>query len=138
MYSMALLKKSDILLGIDDPRKVTIESLGGEIYLRPLSSNEITRITTIEAEGYGNFEASNRNRKTEASGKMNLAKMNEATAKAQYEAIYRAINNPKNDEWELEDLHLLHKDAIDELYNKVMEISGANTNESDVKNFPED
>jgi len=135
---MTILKKSDILLGIDEPRKITINSLGGEIYLRPLSSSEITRITTIEAEGYGSFEASNINRETKASSKMNLAKMNEAAAKAQYEAILLSINNPKNEEWKLEEIKLLKKDAITELYDTIMEISGANTTEADIKRFPED
>lgn len=135
---MALLKKSDILLGIDDPRQVTINSLGGEIYLRPLSSSEINKITSIEAEGYGSFEANTRNRKTDASGKMNLKKMNEATAKAQYEAIRLSINNPKNEEWALEEIQSLHKDAITELYDNIMEISGVNTTEADMKKFPED
>ena len=136
---MTILKKSDILLGIDDPRKVTIESLGGEIYLRPLSSAEVNKVVEIEAEGFGNFEASNLNRKTSATGKMNLKKMNEATAKAQYEAIFLSINNDKNsEEWSKEELQSLRKDAVTELYEKVMEISGANTTENDVKNFPED
>ena len=97
---MTILKKSDILLGIDEPRQILIESLGGEIYLRPLSSAEVNKVVEIEAEGLGNFEASNLNRKTSATGKMNLKKMNEASAKAQYESIYLSINNPKNeDEW---------------------------------------
>ena len=136
---MAVLKKSDILLGIDDPRKIMIETLGGEIYLRPLSSSEVNLIVGIEAEGYGNFEASNRNRQTEASGKMNLAKMNEASAKAQYEAIYLSINNDKNeDEWTKDEIQMLKKDAVTELYEKIMEISGAGTTEADVKRFPED
>lgn len=135
---MAVLKKSDILLGIDDPRKIMIETLGGEIYLRPLSSSEVNLIVGIEAAGYGNFEASNRNRQTEASGKMNLAKMNEATAKAQYEAIYLSINNDKNDdEWTKDEIQMLKKDAITELYENVMEISGVNTTEKDIKSFPE-
>lgn len=135
---MAVLKKSDILLGIDDPRKIMIETLGGEIYLRPLSSSEVNLIVGIEAEGYGNFKASNRNRQTEASGKMNLAKMNEATAKAQYEAIYLSINNDKNDdEWTKDEIQMLKKDAITELYENVMEISGVNTTEKDIKSFPE-
>ena len=134
---MAVLKKSDILLGIDDPRKVTIESLGGEIYLRPLSSSEVTLVTNIEAEGYGSFEATTRNKSADASGKMNLKKMNEAMANAQYEAIYLSINNPKNDEeWEKEEIQKLHADAVTEIYEKVMEISGANTTEEDIKNFP--
>ena len=136
---MTILKKSDILLGIDEPRQIFIESLGGEIYLRPLSSAEVNKVVEIEAEGLGNFEASNLNRKTSATGKMNLKKMNEASAKAQYEAIYLSINNPKNeDEWTKEELKSLRKDAITELYNKIMEISGANTTEQDMKKFPED
>ena len=135
---MTILKKSDILLGIDEPRQILIESLGGEIYLRPLSSAEVNKVVEIEAEGLGNFEASNLNRKTSATGKMNLKKMNEASAKAQYEAIYLSINNPKNeDEWTKEELKSLRKDAITELYNKIMEISGANTTEQDMKKFPE-
>ena len=136
---MTILKKSDILLGIDEPRQTFIESLGGEIYLRPLSSAEVNKVVEIEAEGLGNFEASNLNRKTSATGKMNLKKMNEASAKAQYEAIYLSINNPKNeDEWTKEELKSLRKDAITELYEKIMEISGANTTEQDMKKFPED
>ena len=136
---MTILKKSDILLGIDEPRQIRIESLGGELYLRPLSSAEVNKVVEIEAEGLGNFEASNLNRKTSATGKMNLKKMNEASAKAQYEAIYLSINNPKNeDEWTKEELQSLRKDAITELYEKIMEISGANTTEQDMKRFPED
>ena len=136
---MTILKKSDILLGIDEPRQIRIESLGGELYLRPLSSAEVNKVVEIEAEGLGNFEASNLNRKTSATGKMNLKKMNEASAKAQYEAIYLSINNPFNeDEWTKEELQSLRKDAITELYEKIMEISGANTTEQDMKKFPED
>ena len=136
---MALLKKSDILLGIDEPRKCNIEALGGEIYLRPLSSSEVNKVVTIEAEGMGNFEASNLNRRTQATGKMNLAKMNEASARAKYTAIYLSINNDKNgDEWEEEEIKKMHTDAITELYDTIMEISGANTSEEDMKKFPED
>ena len=99
----------------------------------------MNKVVEIEAEGLGNFEASNLNRKTSATGKMNLKKMNEASAKAQYEAIYLSINNPKNeDEWTKEELQSLRKDAITELYEKIMEISGANTTEQDMKKFPED
>ena len=136
---MTILKKSDILLGIDEPRQIFIESLGGEIYLRPLSSAEVNKVVEIEAEGLGNFEASNLNRKTSATGKMNLKKMNEASAKAQYEAIYLSINNPKNedDPWELEDVKKLPHNAIKEIYEKVFQMSGANNTEADVKDFLE-
>ena len=135
---MAVLKKTDILSGIDDPRKVLIESLGGEIYLRPLSSNEMNRVVDIEAEGYGTFDAKAKGRDADAAAKMNLVKMNKATAKAKYEAINISINNDKNEEWTMEEIQQLHSDQVDELYEKIMEISGASTTEKDVKRFPED
>ncbi len=132
---MAILKKSDILLGIDDPRKITIETLGGEIYLRPLSSNEVNEVVNIEAKGYGVFDAKTRGRNADATGKMNLTKVNDSIAEAKYHAIYLSINNPKNDEWSLEDLHMLHSDQIEELYENVMMLSGAETTEQDVEKF---
>lgn len=135
---MAILKKSDILLGIDDPRPITIESLGGEVYLRPLSSSEVNEIVNIEAKGYGVFDAKTRGKSADASGKMNLTKLNEAEAEAKYQAIYLSINNPKGDEWTLEELQALHSDQIDELYENVMRISGAGITEEEVKRFPED
>ena len=135
---MAILKKSDILLGIDDPRPITIESLGGEVYLRPLSSSEVNEIVNIEAKGYGVFDAKTRGKTADASGKMNLAKLNDAEAEAKYQAIYLSINNPKGDEWTKEELYALHSDQIDELYENVMRISGAETSEEDVKRFLED
>ena len=137
-YTMAILKKSDILLGIDDPRKITIESLGGEVYLRPLSSNEVNEIVNIESRGYGLFDAKTRGKNADATAKLNLAKVNEAAAESKYQAILLSINNPKNDEWSLEELHTLHSDQIEELYENVMRISGVETTEADVKRFLED
>ena len=144
---MAVLKKSDILQGIDKPRKITIESLNGELWLRPLSSVEITEIVNIEAEGYGKWEATNtqkgrRLEKGEAltKGSMDLAKLNSAEARSKHECVLKGLDNPKNDDdpWTLEDIRRLHQNIIDEIYDKVMEISGANTSEADVKNFPAD
>ena len=134
---MVILKKSDILLGIDDPRKVTINSLGGEVYLRPLSSSEVNEVVSIESKGYGVFDAKTKGRNADATGKVNLAKLNEAAAESKYQAIFLSINNPKNEEWTLEELHTLHSDQIEELYENVMRISGAETTEADVKRFPE-
>ena len=92
----------------------------------------------IEAEGYGNFEANARGRRTDASGKMNLKRMNEASANAQYTAIFKSINNEKNEEWSEDDVKDLPKDVVEELYDHIMRISGAEVTESDVANFPED
>lgn len=134
-----LLTKSSILQGINEIKKVNITSLNGEIYLRPLTSAEVNEVINIEAEGYGNFEASNRNRNSEAKGKMNLAKMQQASNKAKYEAVHKSINNEKNnDEWSYQELEQLPKNAIDEIYDHVMTLSGVDATEADVKNFPED
>jgi len=135
---MAILTKSSVLQGIKEIRKVTIETLKGEIYLKPLSSAEVNEVLNIEAQGYGKFKASNTNRVSQAQGEMDLAKMQKASAEAHYEAIHKSINNEKNsDEWTIEDLKQLPQNAIDEIYEKVMDISGANVTEADVKQFRE-
>ena len=136
---MALLSKATILKGVDAPRKILIESLNGEIWLRPLSSAEINEIQHIEAEGYGNFQARNQRGQTNTEGKMNLAKLQVKQAEAKYEAIHKSINNNKNDEpWSYEELEKLPTDAVNEIYDHVLEISGVDVTEADVKQFPED
>lgn len=135
---MVVLTKSSILQGIKQIQKINIKTLDGELYLRPLSSAEVNEVLNIEAEGYGNFEANARGRRTDASGKMNLKRMNEASANAQYTAIFKSINNEKNEEWSEDDVKDLPKDVVEELYDHIMRISGAEVSESDVANFPED
>ena len=135
---MAILTKSDILQGINDPKKVEIEALNGELWLRPLSSAEIDEITNIEAQGYGTFNASSRQKNTVAEGKMNLPKMQEKSNEAKYAAIHKSINNDKYDEeWTLTELKQFNKKAINEIYEKVMDLSGVEVTKGDVKNFPE-
>ncbi len=135
---MTLLTKSDILQGINDPKKVEIKSLNGELWLRPLSSAEIDEITNIEAQGYGTFNASSRQKNTVAEGKMNLPKMQEKSNEAKYTAIHKSINNDKYDEeWTLTELKQFNKKAINEIYEKVMDLSGVEVTEGDVKQFPE-
>lgn len=136
---MTILTKSDILQGIDSPRKVEIEALNGEVWLRPLSSAEVDEVVNLEAQGYGTFNASSRQRNTVAEGKMNVAKMQEKTAEAKYLAIHKSINNDKNDdEWTIPELKTLGKKAINEIYEKVMDLSGVDVTEGDVKDFPQD
>jgi hypothetical protein len=136
---MTILKKSDILQGIDTPKKIQIESLQGEIWLRPLSSAEVDEILNIEAEGFGTFNAKSNRGQTNAEAKMNLPKMQEKQAEAKYIAIHKSINNPKNnDEWEITEIKTLPADAVNEIYNKVMDLSGASVTTRDVENFPED
>lgn len=135
---MTVLTKSDILQGIDTPKKVKINSLNGEIWLRPLSSAEVNEIMNIEAQGYGTFNATNNRGQTMADAKMNLSKLQEKQAEAKYIAIHKSINNTSNtDEWEIEELKQFSKQSIDEIYNKVMDLSGVDVTEGDIKQFPE-
>ena len=144
---MAILKKSDILKGINAVQRITIDSLGGEMWLRPLSSAELDEINYIEAEGMGNFEQNNRaksrnleNSKLTQTNKFNVLKLTKATDKAKYEMIYKSLDNPKNedDPWTLEEIKSLGPQAIDELHKEVQKLSGLEITESDVKQFPED
>jgi len=144
---MAILKKSDILQGINAVQRITIDSLGGEMWLRPLSSAELDEINYIEAEGMGNFEQNNRaksrnleNSKLTQTNKFNVLKLTKATDKAKYEMIYKSLDNPKNedDPWTLEEIKSLGPKAIDELHKEVQKLSGLEITESDVKQFPED
>ena len=135
---MTILTKATILNGIDNPVKVKIKTLKGEIWLRPLNSAEVNEVMNIEAQGMGTFNASNIRGQTTADAKMNLSKMQEKQNEAKYIAIHKSINNPKNnDEWEINELQMLPADAITELYDQVMEISGASITTQDVKSFPE-
>ena len=146
---MAIIKKADVLHGILDPKKVQIESLGGELWLRPLSSAEVDEINQIEAEGYGNYETNSKNQtrgnktsigETISKGKINVLKMQKATTKAKYTAIYMSLDNSKNedDPWEMGDIQALKQDQVDELHKKVQEISGMNVSEEDIETFPQD
>ena len=137
---MAILTKNQILQGINQITQIRIEALDGELWLRPLSSAEVNEILNIEAQGYGTINANNNARgQTQAEGKMNLAKMQEKQAEAKYTAIHKSINNDKSsDEWSYEEIKDLPSNAIDEIYNKIMELSGADVTERDVKQFPED
>lgn len=135
---MSILSKSEILQGIDNPQKIQITALNGELWLRPLSSAEVNEVQNIEAQGYGTFNATNRQNQTTTDGKMNLAKMQEKTAEAKYIAIHKSINNPKNkDNWEIDEIKQFKSDAINEIYDHVMKLSGVEITEADVKQFPE-
>ena len=135
---MAILTKANILQGINSPKKMKVEALGGELWLRPLSSAEVDEVMRIEAEGIGIINASiNKNRSADTN--MNLAKMQEKTAEAKYYAVHLSINNPKSkDDWEIDEIMKLPADAVGEMYDFIMKISGAEVTTADVKNFLED
>jgi hypothetical protein len=134
---MTVLTKSEILQGIDNPKKIEIEALNGELWLRPLSSAEVNEVLNLEAQGYGTFNATSNRGKTMTDGKMNLPKLQEKQAEAKYLAIHKSINNPKNDEWTIDEIKQFRSNAITEIYDNIMDLSGVDTTEDDVKQFPE-
>lgn len=134
-----VLRKEDILGGINNIQKVTIESLGGELWLRPLSEAELSQIDLIEAKAMGVYESSQRGTGEAVNkGKINLAKATEATEEARLAKISLSINNEKNpDKWSEEEIGSLSRDAVEELISKIDEISGVKTAARDVDKFPE-
>lgn len=146
---MALLKKSQILQGINDPKKIHIKSLDGELWMRPLSSAELDECDNIETKALGVYETNNKskvhgrnltNGESLQKGKVNLEKMNIAQQEATYARIEKSLDTPKNedDPWTVDDLKKLKRYQIEELEEKVFELSGADITEKEIKDFPED
>lgn len=143
-----VLSISEILNGKDDYQEHYIESLGGEICLRPLTSGEWDRIEEIKQKDLGDYTI---NEKTitkkkrrvkgemESRAKFNINASNKATKKAMYEAIKLSTDNEGNPEkWKIEDIKRLHKNEITEIYEKIEEISGVDDEDvEDVEDFPE-
>ena len=150
-----IIRISDIIDGTNKEEKYMIESLEGEVWLRPLSQKEINEISEIEAAAIGTFEtneksnnrsARSRNIKSqlESKGKLSVLKTTQAQNQAKIKAVAYSLNNSKYDE-EKENIteeKLLEapSNVIEEMYSKVQEISGLNNNnlESDVEEFPQD
>ena len=143
---MALLSISEILNGKDDYHEHYIESLGGEICLRPLTTGEWDRIDEIRQKDLGDYiinEKTFTKKKRRVKGEMesrakfNINASSKATKKAMYEAIKLSTDNQGNPEkWTLEHIKKLHKNEITEIYEKIEEISGVD--EEEVEDFPED
>lgn len=146
---MTVLKRADILKGVNKIEKVTIKALDGELFLRALSSAEIDEITDIEAKGFGEYETNNKtlshrgkvkNEESNSKAKINVSKINKKSNEAVYTMIHKSLSNKeyKNDPFTYDDITKLSKDAINELKDKIREISGWTTTDEDVENFLED
>lgn len=147
---MAILKKSDILKGIENVEKVTVEELGGEIYLRPLSQAEVNDVGEIEAAAMGTFETNEKSRRTKrqkntssdvsSTGKVNLAKTTKANNAAKVRTVALSLNNSKYPEgWDEEEVAQIPAKSFKIMYEKVREISGMDDEDLDdeVEDFPE-
>ena len=144
-----VLSISEILNGKDENIECEIESLGGSIYLRPLTSGEWDKIDEIKQKDLGDYTI---NEKTftkkkrrvkgemESRAKFNINASSKATKKAMYEAIFLSTNNDDNPEkWTREQIKQLQKNQVTEIYEKIEEISGANEDdlEEEIEDFLE-
>ena len=144
-----VLTNSNILEGITKVEKYRIESLDDDLYLRPLSHAEVAQIDEIEAAAVGVFEtnekASTGKRQTkkgtmESKGKLNLLKMTRATNESKIEAILKSLDNKENieDPFKKETINQLARNQINEIFEKVQEISGIGRDEDELEDFPEE
>jgi hypothetical protein len=149
-----IIRISDIVDGTSKEEKYMIKSLNGEVWLRPLSQAEINEISEIEAAAIGTFETNeksnnSRNRaknirsQLESKGKLSVLKTTQAQNQAKIKAVAYSLDNSKYaEEKELineEELLKAPSNVIEEIYEKVQEISGLNNTEleSDVEEFPQ-
>jgi len=142
---MAILKKSQILQGINDPKKIRIEALDGELWLRPLSNSELDELDKIEAKGMESYETNSKSRgriqgETVAKGKINVHLATVNGAKARDRKIEMSLDNPKNadDPWTEEDIGKLPRDAVNEIVDAINELSGLEVTKGDIDKFPEE
>lgn len=149
-----IIRISDIIEGTSKEEKYMIKSLNGEVWLKPLSQKEINEISEIEAAAIGTFETNeksnnSRNRarnirsQLESKGKLSVLKTTQAQNQAKIKAVAYSLDNSKYaEEKELineEELLKAPSNVIEEIYEKVQEISGLNNTEleSDVEEFPQ-
>lgn len=142
---MAVLKKSQILEGIKDPKKITIEALNGELWLRPLSNAELDEIDRIEAKGMESYETNSKSRgriqgETIAKGKINVHLATVNGAKARDRKIEMSLDNEKNadDPWTIEEIGELSRDAVNEIVEAIDQLSGLDVTKGDIDQFPEE
>ena len=135
-----VLTKNEILKGINNIQKINIKSLGGEVYLRPLSETELKEVEMVEAKGMGVFESTQKGRREAMNkGKIDLVKATDATYNSKLTKIQVSINNDKNpDKWTLDEIGELPRNAINELIEKIDELSGIETTKQEVDTFPEE
>ena len=135
-----VLRKEDILSGINHVQLVEIESLDDSIYLKPLSEAQLTEIDLIEAKALGVYESSQRGRSEALNkGKINPAKATQSTSDAKIAKIKLSINNEKSeDTWTDEEIGSLPRNVFNELLEKIDEISGVEVTKQEVEKFPEE
>ncbi len=134
---MTILNKESILKGSENIQTVFIESLDGEIKLRPLTSAEWQEITTEEQKAIGEvkLKVGSLNR-TDGTMSIDLAKQTIATFRAKVKAVAKAMS-VDGVEWAEEEVEKLLPGVVDEIFETVREISGITIEEAELDSFRE-
>lgn len=147
---MVLLKKSDLINGKNNTHKITIQTIGKEVYLRPLTRGEAIEIEEIQTKSMGRVTRREKGRRptdegTSSDMTFNVHTTTAAQRNAELKAVYYGFDNEKyiEDPFTEEDIDTLFtKEQFDELYDNVSRISGigeyAEKVNSEVENFPKD
>jgi nucleoid DNA-binding protein len=147
-----VIRKEDILSGVDSPQLVYIEALEDEIPMRPLSKKEINEVDKIEAKAYGKFETSERANRNgmrqqkggdseiSTKGIVDLEKSTAAAFEGKTHAIMLSLNNGHDeaDQWSKKDVQNLPNKVFEELFKAVQRISGIDVEEKEIDDFRQD
>lgn len=143
------LSIDEIINGKNKATKFTIEALSGEVYLRPLTQEEISTIKSIESEGFGTFQTEEKakgSRKKRISemvsrGEISVKDTQVSSDKAKTNAVLFSLSNDHyNEDWTEEKVNKIEGPAFKEIYEIVKEISGLSEDEDleeEIDEFPE-
>jgi len=166
--NMAIIKASSLVpIGKDDAIPVFIESMKGEMNLTPLSRSQWAEVQRIETKDMGEMEQIStgteyvdrkgmrqktkkekeklNTMKKELKMKLNVSDLFVSSDEAKAKAIYFSLS-PVDKDLEEENIALIFTQGqFEEIYDKVLEISGITNDEEeaekinkDIKKFPED
>ena len=143
-----VLSKSDILIGANSYKEITIESAEDSICVRPLTVGEIHTISEMKNKALGDYTANQQTSskrsvagKLNAQAKMNMEKITIADNKADINTVLWGLDNDGNpDKFTQEDILKMKPPVFKEILEKVKEISHIEDDdvEDDVDDFPEE
>jgi len=132
---MGILNKETILKGVEKVETVYIESLEGEVKIRPLSSSEWQEIVIEEQKGIGEVKLKVGSlQQTDGTMSIDLAKQTIASFKAKVKAVAIAMS-VDGEEWTEEEVRQLLPGVVDEIFEAVRDISGITIEERELDNF---
>ena len=143
-----VLSKSDILIGANSYKEITIESAEDSICVRPLTVGEIHTISEMKNKALGDYTANQQTSskrsvagKLNAQAKMNMEKITIAENKANIKTVYWGLDNESNPEkFTEEEISRMDPNVFDEILDHVKKISHMEDEdlEDDVEDFPEE